>query len=377
MACIAVIATRYPDDVRVYKEVRILKKTHDVHIFLTDTRKTSPLKEIHEGVTLYRFPYRKSYSFLKYCASLYRYLKITKSALQVSPSVCHVHNFPLLPAGIITKMCTRCKLVYDAHEDYASMRYRRNRIKIFIMRKIEIALTRLFADCIITVNESLARYFYHSRVETVIVMNVPLLDIGKKSGSVDLPLLQGDYVIGLIGNIIWSKGFETLIPLCEELKKAGNNPTFLIVGGGPFRDQFQQIIKEHTMESNFVLTGHVPHEKIPLYLEKIDIGLALQRPTHYNNIIATPTKLFEYMAHGIPVIASDLPEIRKIIQQTGCGILVNPERVKEITEAIFYLLNNPKIASKMGKKGKKAFKTQYNWEIENQVLVRTYIRLLQ
>lgn len=375
MTKVAVIAPSYPDDIRIFKEVSTLKREYTIHIFLTSTRKTSPEKEPFDDVTGYRFSHRSfKNKILQYPFSLTRYLRITRAARALSPDICHVHDFPFLLSGILVKLFTGCKLVYDAHEDFASMVYQNNKIMISLLRTVELFLVKLFADRVITVNSSLQSYFQKTKVKTHVLMNVPLLSIQEMEQEKGAK--SKDFTLGYIGHIIWGRGYRTLLPLCEYLVKSGISVKVLIVGGGPFKESFEKMIAHRGLQEYFVLTGEVPHDAIPSYLRKIDIGLLLFRPVRYNNIIATPNKLFEYMAFGIPIVASDLPEIRKIIQETRAGILVDPSNAEEIAESITYLADNPEIVEEMGKNGKKAFQTKYNWDAQSSELVKVYKELV-
>ncbi|MEX1014416.1 MAG: glycosyltransferase, partial [Candidatus Paceibacterota bacterium] len=85
-----------------------------------------------------------------------------------------------------------------------------------------------------------------------------------------------------------------------------------------------------------------------------------------------PNKLFEYMHAGLPVIASDFPLWREIIEGNNCGLLVNPLNPNEIAEAILWLYNNPDKAREMGRNGQKAVKEKYNWEQEEKKLLQLY-----
>jgi glycosyltransferase involved in cell wall biosynthesis len=93
-------------------------------------------------------------------------------------------------------------------------------------------------------------------------------------------------------------------------------------------------------------------------------------------ITSQPTKLFEYMAAGIPVIASDFPLWRSIIQEAGCGILVDPLDTQAIAAAIEYLVSNPREAEAMGQRGRRAAEKQFNWANEEQTLLSFYSSLL-
>jgi glycosyltransferase involved in cell wall biosynthesis len=82
------------------------------------------------------------------------------------------------------------------------------------------------------------------------------------------------------------------------------------------------------------------------------------------------------MSAGIPVIASNFPLWREIIEGNNCGICVDPLNPQEISEAIQYLINHPEAAAEMGKNGSQAVETKYNWEQEAQKLLSLYQELL-
>jgi glycosyltransferase involved in cell wall biosynthesis len=95
-----------------------------------------------------------------------------------------------------------------------------------------------------------------------------------------------------------------------------------------------------------------------------------------NHIDAQPNKMFEYMSAGIPVIASDFPLWREIIQGNDCGILVDPLDPSAIAHAIDYLVSHPEEAHRMGKNGRIAVETKYNWTMEEKKLLAFYDNIL-
>ena len=103
-------------------------------------------------------------------------------------------------------------------------------------------------------------------------------------------------------------------------------------------------------------------------------GLVLLHP-RINYVDALPIKLFEYMAVGIPVIASDFPLWRTIVDGANCGILVDPMKPEQIAKAIDWLLDNPREARKMGERGRRAVLERYNWSLEEKKLIELYDKL--
>jgi glycosyltransferase involved in cell wall biosynthesis len=95
-----------------------------------------------------------------------------------------------------------------------------------------------------------------------------------------------------------------------------------------------------------------------------------------NHIHAQPNKIFEYMASGLPVIGSNFPLWKEIIEENNCGICVNPENPKEISEAINKLSVNPSLVQEMGNNGKRLVIEKYNWSVEESKLISFYKKLI-
>ena len=131
---------------------------------------------------------------------------------------------------------------------------------------------------------------------------------------------------------------------------------------------------EENPSKNVVFAGYLSHSKVMEYINMSRLGLSLLQPTpRYEK--AVPIKLFEYMACGLPVVASNFPEIRKVVKEADCGILVDPTSVDEIADAILYLLEHPEEAERMGDSGRRAVEEKYNWEKMEEKLLKLYRRL--
>jgi len=111
-------------------------------------------------------------------------------------------------------------------------------------------------------------------------------------------------------------------------------------------------------------------------LSRARLGLLVLQPEP-NFWNAMPIKLFEYMAAGIPVIASDFPLWRQIIGEAGCGLLVDPQDPQAIARAMEYLLSHDAEAQAMGRRGRQAACELYNWKSEERILLNFYSELLE
>jgi len=138
--------------------------------------------------------------------------------------------------------------------------------------------------------------------------------------------------------------------------------------------EVRKTLEEYDLVENVLLYGVEDYSKIEKLLSKSMVGLCVLHPIP-NYIDSLPTKLFEYMAAGLPVIASDFPAWRKIVDKVKCGLLVDPLNPKEIADAINYLINYPEKAEIMGNHGREAVNNIYNWEKEEKALLQLYNEL--
>ena len=113
-------------------------------------------------------------------------------------------------------------------------------------------------------------------------------------------------------------------------------------------------------------------------LASSDLGLLLLQPTpSYSKTGEGIAKLFEYMMLGLPVLASDFPNTKRLMEENACGLTVDPEDPREVAEKIMNFARNPEAARRMGMRGMKAVKEKYNWLVEEKKLLKLYAEILE
>jgi glycosyltransferase involved in cell wall biosynthesis len=117
--------------------------------------------------------------------------------------------------------------------------------------------------------------------------------------------------------------------------------------------------------------GFIDQKSAFQILRKTRAGLVLYHPEP-NQVESIPQKIFEYMAAGVPLIASDFPLWRQIIGEAGCGIFVNPLKPREIAKAIEFVMTHPQEAEQMGRRGQASVLKRFNWDSEAEKLVQLY-----
>jgi len=285
----------------------------------------------------------------------------------------HFHDPELIPIGLLLK-CRGKKVIYDVHEDVPAQILDKYYLSVTIRKLFYwIACTfEFFANkmlnAIITATEKIAERF--STKKTIVIHNYPIVKELMHNSSVPYNKRNSTFVYP--GDISKSRGIIEVLKALEILNS--QSIRFELAG------EFSPLnFKEKAMSLSgwrFVnYYGFLSREQISYLINNARCGLVLHHPIP-NEIYAQPIKLFEFMAAGIPVIASDFPIIRDIIDHENCGIVVNPLKSNEIAKAMIWILEHPIEAEQMGQNGRKAVLEKYNWERESKKLLRLYEDLL-
>jgi glycosyltransferase involved in cell wall biosynthesis len=298
-----------------------------------------------------------------------------RTAIRENADIYHLHDPELIPVGLILKLHGK-RVIYDVHENYSQTLLSKEWIPpqfrpiITKMVVFEELVGRKLFDGIVAATPSIAARF--PTFKTITVQNFPFLNGSIIDSSV--PYIQREKVVAYVGVISESRGVKEMVQavallpeqLEVKLKLAGIfNPSNL-----------EDEVKSFSGWNRVDFIGWQFHKDIMTMLRNARIGLVVLHPSP-NHIQSQPNKLFEYMSAGIPVIASDFPLWRKIIEDAGCGLLVNPLDTRAIAEAIRWLLEHPSEAETMGKQGQKAVFEYYNWEGEANKLLAFYNSILE
>ncbi len=176
------------------------------------------------------------------------------------------------------------------------------------------------------------------------------------------------FTLGYLGGISIERGAIEVLHALEYLNQIGYDVNMIFAG--PYSNDVisNAITMKMIDQKKCFFWGRVlPNEGWKIMAE-CHVGIATLHPSP-NFIDSYPTKIFEYTLLKLPVITSNFPLYRFVIEESNSGILVNPLNYLEISEAIIYLINNPEIASKMGENGRNAAFKSYSWDSEYNKLV--------
>lgn len=301
--------------------------------------------------------------------------QILKKALSERADVYHFHDPDLVFVGLILRALGK-NVIYDAHEslpkDILSKHYLPRGLRPVVANvagSVELWAGRWFSG-IVSATPAIASRLARINKNTITAQNFPTVHEFSSSHSADRrrPLLA--YAGGLAAR----RGIAEMVRAIGMLS-AGREAILELAGEFETPSDYR-IVESLPGWSRVRLRGILKREEVRELLNTASIGLVLYQPlpNHYE---AGPHKLFEYMAAGIPMIASDFPLWRRIIEEAKCGILVDPTQPAAIAEAIEYLLSHPDEAARMGECGRNAFQRRYNWEGEEKKLLELYASILE
>lgn len=291
----------------------------------------------------------------------------------------HFHDIDLLPS----MMCLRFfkPVVYDVHENYPDEMLVRYwvpdllRKPLYWLVKYGQYLAALVVRNVVLVVPAQEQDFPRRFIRKLVIRNY---------GSTELlGQAAGDYLdrprrIAFIGTMYPENGALLVLEIANCLKNLGVDA---IIGcsdrfsNAALRSEFLGQIRDRKLEDHIELTPDVPPPRIMDILNGARIGLLpnLRVPKQEK---ALPTKLFEYMAAGLPVVGSDLPLIRQYVEDADCGYLARPESPPSFAEAIVNLLDNQEQAMALGHHGQTAFREHFSWESQMPALIEFYGQVL-
>ena len=300
--------------------------------------------------------------------------EIFHKAVSLEADIYHFHDPELMPLGILLKLSGK-KVVYDVHEELANdiidkewIPKRWRRILSHAINMFEW-FASMFFDGIVITRPSLHKNF--NRKKTVLVHNFPI--IGELSKTDCRPFSERPVIGAYVGGGSPERGIKEVV---QALALLPQDIDFeLHIAGNISPPEFLHELTTLPGWQRVKLLGWQTRSQVADLFGNARFGIVMFLPIA-NHLNSEPTKLFEYMSAGLPVIASNFPHWENLIKENGFGILADPKNPKSIADAILHMLSNPDCAEEMGLRGKKAVTKKYNWELEKEKLVKLYKEIL-
>jgi glycosyltransferase involved in cell wall biosynthesis len=359
-----------PFDGRVFhKEARSLAKAgYDVTLIARHTK-----EETVGGVRVLPLPTAKNrvQRVTKVMRRLYRL------AVQENADVYHFHDPELMIVGLLLKARGK-KVIWDAHEHYPNSildkYYIWQPLRRLIGRSFDLferAVVRFFDYVIYTTPLVGARYAT-MKVRTGRVENYPIIQLSEA-----LPRQPQEKIIYL-GGMSKIRGLVEVIEAFAQVVKKHSHWKLCLVGSytpASFETELRDLVKKLGVEANVEFITWVPYDEKEKLSSQAAMGVITYLP-YSNNTSCLPNKLFDYMLVNLPVVASNFPLYREIVEGSHCGLIVDPSKPQEIAAAMEYLIEHPDEARRMGENGRRAVLEKCNWEKESEQLLRIYDEVL-
>lgn len=248
--------------------------------------------------------------------------KMLINVIKVKPNVIHCHDTIVLPLGVLAKVITKSTLIYDAHE-LESDRNGLSKLSGRLTLLVEKVLWR-FIDALIVVSPSILKWYRAAigNKQGEIILNTPMFDEDQNNSSksylrdyFSVPKNKKIFIyVGILGA---GRGIEQIISVFKDDQL---DACVVFLGYGDLANDILELSKQY---ENIYLHDAVKHEEVTSIAGSADVGLCLIQNVSLSDYYCLPNKLFEYSFSGIPVLASNFPDISEVIETYKLGICCN------------------------------------------------------
>lgn len=349
---------------RVHKVCLFLeRKGFEVTMVGRRRRKSLPLdKRSYKTKRLFLFFEKGPLFYAEYNLRLFLYLLFHRADILVA------NDLDTLVANYYASTLKGSKLVHDSHEYYTGVPELEGRPFVKnIWKSIE---RHIFPKlkAIYTVNDSIAKLYKNEyALDIKVVRNFPVLverDKGKLKTKKELGIPENKKVILYQGSVNVDRGLLEAI----EAMQFVNDAVLLVVGDGDILEQVKARTLELKFEEKVVFRKKVPFEELWNYTSYADLGISLDKDTNINYKYSLPNKIFDFVHAGVPVLASDLVEIRKIFSVYEIGTLIQTHDSRQIAERINFMLSDPEKRKVWAEEAPRASQ-ELCWQNEEKVLL--------
>ena len=306
--------------------------------------------------------------------------KSIKLIIQQKIDIIHAHDLPMVPLGLILGKLFNLPVIYDMHENYpaALKEWGKKGILNFVFKNYKLALIlndwcTQHVDKIIVVVDEMKELLVNKGVsidKIHIVSNTvnPKLLLDQKLNSNIINRYNNRFIITYLGKFSPERGLQTAIDAMPIIKKEIPNCLLLLAGDGSNRVELQEYAKELNLYDSVDFPGWIEYKDYLSYITISDICI-IPQPSNSSNDTTIPHKLFEYLAAGKPVLASDAKPLWRILNEYSCGKTFLSNSPDSFADAALEMYANQK---KYIENGKRAIDEKYNWSETAKELLKLY-----
>lgn len=293
---------------------------------------------------------------------------IVKGYIQ-NADIYHANDLNTLPQAIVcSKLRLKPKpLIYDSHEVQSD----RTGYNPRTIKRIESFMLK-FVDQMIVENHTRAKYnediygFYpktlYNYSEKYNIEEKPQINLHKKIG-----INEDEKILLYQGGLQQGRGLELLIEAMDEIEEGH----LLFIGGGKLTQTLKEQAEASKQADRIHFLDKVPFQELPSYTREAYLGFQVLQNICFNHYSASSNKLFEYMMAHVPVVSCDFPEIKKVVEETNTGLVVDSHNASEIANAVNQLVKDTSLRNQLSENTNQA-KEIYNWNNEKSKLLEVY-----
>ncbi len=389
MKILMVLDHEFPPDIRVENEMEALKNAgHEIHLACYTRLKRPAFEKNSLGVKIYRKPistflYKSSVGALKFpfYFNFWRSF-LNKLFMDQHFDAIHIHDLPLSQIGIEIGKRFNIPCIIDLHENWPALLKISTHTQTFLGRilssnrqwkKYEIRSCSQANQIIVVVKEA---------KERLIKMGIPENKINIVSNTLNLkhfhsPAKQphpDSITLLYAGGITKHRGLQYVIRGMKYLRQLKKTVQLVILGSGSYLETLKQLAKQEGVNDLVKFLGWKNYQEMQYFLGKSDICLIPHiKSSHTDSTI--PHKLFQYMYAEKPVVASDCSPIKRIVEETKCGLIYPYDQPNEFAQCVQQLILKSDFYNLCKVNGKKAVKEKYNWQEDGKVLCSVYAKV--
>jgi len=330
-------------------------------------------EEVVDGVRVVPLPQPRN-RIHRMTALLWRVYRL---AMKENADVYHFHDPELMIVGLLLKLRGK-KTIWDVHEHYPNSildkYYLAKPLRRLISRSFDLferAVVRFF-DYVIYTTPFVGQRYQTMKVRSGPVENYPILKLSETFQR------QPQKRIIYLGGMARIRGLIEVVEAFALVVKTHPDWELYLVGSSrpvSFEQELKDLAQKLGLAAQVKFVAWVPYEEKERLSCQASMGVITYLPCA-NNTSCLPNKLFDYMLVGLPVVASNFPLYKEVVESSHCGLTVDPTEPEAIARALEYLIEHPHEAQQMGENGRHAVLEKYNWEKESQRLLQIYEAVL-
>ena len=320
---------------------------------------TKDFKETLGSISVYKL--KKRFLSLSFYLKFIWHLKL--NLMKSHASIFFAEDIYTLPFVVIFAKLKRAKVFYDSRELFGHLAgLKDKRLKQTIWRLIEKLFIKK-ADYVIVTGEMDEKFIQEkfNLTNTIVLRNLPRYYKSPMHFDIhsNLQIDKRKKIILYQGIILKGRGIELIYNVLKELP----DYVFVIIGGGDFENYYKELAARMDLVDQVYFLGKLTQEELPKVTSAADVGTALIENLSISYYYALPNKLFEYIMAEVPVLVSNLPQMKEIVDKYEVGFVVNTDKKEEIISALKKLSNDSEFQDKFRYNCKKASE-ELNWEKE-------------